>query len=293
MTKPVLLASRIGAPVLLAAIAAAAVCAGLALAGRAPSSVAVGALVVLFVTIGIGVGLPSSGVFARPVLRAQTGRPEVALTFDDGPHPLWTPPILDLLESRGHRATFFVVGARASENPGLLTDMARRGHEIANHTWRHSYATVWVNPRVLADELDRASNLVERATGSRPHWFRPPVGLLSPRIAPALRLAGLRLVAWTASARDGVRHTTVQKALSRLDSALTPGAILVLHDAPLRGDAEPIARSVLGPLLDRMDALGLRSVTLSELCTATGDDGQRTSAGSPLAPATRQANLKA
>ena len=269
MRKPVIVASRIGTPVLLTAIVAVAVCDGLALAGRAPTFVALTALAALAGIIGIGVGVPASGVFARPVLGARTGRPEVAITFDDGPHPTWTPPLLDLLESRGHRATFFVVGDRAAQHVGLLAEIARRGHEIANHTWRHSYLTVMMHPRVLADELERVSSLIERASGSRPRWFRPPVGLLSPRIAPALRLAGLRLVAWTATARDGVRRTTALEAFTRLDGELAPGAILVLHDAPLHGDAEPVARTVLGMLLDRMESLGLRSVTLSDLCAPT------------------------
>ncbi len=114
----------------------------------------------------------------------------------------------------------------------------------------------------------RANALVEQLTGRRPRWFRTPVGLLSPRIPIAARLADLQLVAWTATARDGVRSTSVLRALHRLERALAPGAILVLHDGALGDDREPIAGALLGPLLDRMDAAGLRSVTLSELCLA-------------------------
>jgi peptidoglycan/xylan/chitin deacetylase (PgdA/CDA1 family) len=239
-----------------------------ALLGAASVAVVVAAAGLLALTAGVGAVVPSSGIFARPVVGVHTTRRELALTFDDGPDPRWTPPVLDLLESRGHRGTFFVIGERAAQHTGLIAEMARRGHEIANHTWSHSLSTVFIAPRRLAQELARASDLIERTTGTRPIWFRPPAGLLSPRIAPAARLAGLKLVTWTASGRDGVRFTTVKSALSRLDRAIVPGAVLVLHDAARDGDRGPIACDVLRVLLDRMESAGLTSVGLSELCAS-------------------------
>jgi peptidoglycan/xylan/chitin deacetylase (PgdA/CDA1 family) len=243
-------------------------CVGTALAGMAPISVAVVAFMALALTIGIGVSVPSSGVFARPILSVRTDRSELALTFDDGPDPRWTPPLLDLLEAHGQRATFFVVGKRAERYAGLVAEISRRGHEIGNHTWAHSRGTVFVAPHQLARELQRANTLIERSTGVRPRWFRPPVGLLSPRIQPAVHEAGLQLVGWTASARDGVRSTTAAEAFARLEKSIVPGAILVLHDAAMYGDREPIARELLQLVLDRMESAGVRSVTLSGLCSA-------------------------
>jgi peptidoglycan/xylan/chitin deacetylase (PgdA/CDA1 family) len=234
--------------------------------GAAPVAVVIAAAGLLAMTAGVGAVVPSSGVFARPVLGIRTAHRELALTFDDGPDPRWTPLVLDLLESRGHRGTFFVIGDRAARHPGLLAEMAQRGHEIANHTWSHSLSTVFIAPPRLAQELERANDLIERTTGTRPAWFRPPAGLLSPRIAPAARLAGLKLVTWTASARDGVRFTSVHAALSRLDGFIVPGAVLVLHDAARDGDRRPIACEVLRVVLDRMESAGLCSVRLSELC---------------------------
>lgn len=236
------------------------------MAGLAPAWVALTALACVALTIGAGVAVAASGVFARPLLGVRTERRELALTFDDGPDPRWTPPLLDMLDAGGHRATFFVIGERAARHPDLVADIARRGHEVANHTWAHSFATVFFPPGRLAAELERASAVIARSTGTRPRWFRAPVGLLSPRIPPAVQAAGLRLVAWTASARDGVRSTTVRGAFARLERAITPGAVIVLHDAPLRGTREPIARELLRRVLDRMESAGLRSVTLSELC---------------------------
>ena len=239
---------------------------GAAVAGAVPVTVAGLAAALLLLIIGVGATVPSSGVFARPVIGVGTARGELALTFDDGPDPRWTPPLLDMLEARGHRATFFVIGARAERHTALLDEMCRRGHEIANHSWGHSYATPFIPAGRLAGELARTNDLIERATCVRPQWFRPPVGLLSPRIPPAVLAAGLRLVTWTANARDGVAVTTVARALARLDASILPGAILVMHDAAMSGDREPIARELLRLVLDRMESAGLRSVTLSDLC---------------------------
>jgi peptidoglycan-N-acetylglucosamine deacetylase len=262
------LASPIGRFALVTAILLALAAGGGTVAGAVPVQAALAAAVLLLVTIGVGVAAPASGVFARPVIGVHTGRRELSLTFDDGPDSRWTPPLLDMLEARGHRATFFVIGARAEQHTALLEDMRRRGHEIANHTWAHSFATPFMSPARLAGELARANDLIQRVTGVRPRWFRPPVGLLSPRIPPAALASGLRLVTWTASARDGVASTTVTRGLARLGASIVPGAILVMHDAALSGDREPIARELLGLVLDRMESAGLRSVTLSDLGAA-------------------------
>src|SRR5207302_4236808 len=119
---------------------------------------------------------------------------------------------------------------------------------IENHSLRHSWATPFVPVARLAAELRRASELIEAATGRRPRWFRPPVGLLSPRVAAAARDAGLQLVGWSATARDGGRFTSPERALSRLSQGLAPGAVLVLHDARPGGPA------LLPPLLDLLEA---------------------------------------
>lgn len=258
--------SLYGAWILHAAIALGAFCAGLAALGALQPRFALLALLPALVVIGVGVAFPVSGVFARPLHRGVSGRREIALTFDDGPDARWTPAILDLLDARNQRATFFVIGQRAAVEPELLREIARRGHELANHTWSHSYLTPFMRPGALADELRRTNAVIQSATGRSPRWFRPPVGLLSPRVVVGVNRVGLDTVCWTATARDGVARTTVEDGLSRLAPALAPGAILVLHDARITGDDEPAARQILTVLLDRMDALGLRSVTLSELC---------------------------
>ncbi len=222
-------------------------------------------LLSLISLISLGVFWLPSGVFARPLLSANTTRQEIALTFDDGPSGAQTRSILDVLEARGHRATFFVVGATAERDPALLAEIAQRGHAVENHSWFHSYLTPFMNPTHLAAELERTSALIESRCGKRPRWFRPPVGILSPNIAAAAELAGLDLAGWSGTARDGVASRTIDDALLRLTRALKPGAVLVLHDGAVQGGRVSIAAQLLPRLLDLLAERDLRSVTLEEL----------------------------
>jgi peptidoglycan/xylan/chitin deacetylase (PgdA/CDA1 family) len=226
------------------------------------------------VSVGAGIFINGAGLFARPILAADPARAagRIALTFDDGPHPEHTRRVMDLLEQHGHRGTFFVIGARAASEPELLAEMVRRGHQLANHSYHHAHTTPFLPPARLADELAQAQAVLARA-GAAPRWFRPPVGILSPRVVEAARRARLELVGWTATARDGVR-TTVEEAAARLLRALRPGAILVLHDAAERGGRAPIAAEVLARICDELAARKLRSVTLDELLDG-GDSATR------------------
>jgi peptidoglycan/xylan/chitin deacetylase (PgdA/CDA1 family) len=198
-------------------------------------------------------------------MAAYTDRPELALTFDDGPDPVHTLAILDTLEARGHRGTFFVIGERALSHEQVITAIAQRGHGLANHSYRHSYLTNFSPAKALAGDLRRTTEIIERATGVRTRWFRPPLGLLSPRVAEAARQAQLDLVAWTASARDGVPTRSRADAMARLEPHLRPGAILVLHDGRTRRGGTPLAPTLLPTLLDRLEEKGLRSVPLDRL----------------------------
>jgi peptidoglycan/xylan/chitin deacetylase (PgdA/CDA1 family) len=243
-------------------------CGACLLSPFAPSWLAAASWALLLCVIGAGVAFHGSGVFGRPVQSFDTSRPEVAITIDDGPDPQSTPALLDLLDSHGQRATFFVLGSRAQAQPELLGAMSRRGHQVENHSLKHAYTTPFLTPRKLAKELAQASEIIQAATGRAPRYFRPPVGLLSPRVVRAARLAGLQLVGWSGTARDGAA-TTEARALARLQRALVPGAVLVLHD---HRDGGPPALSVtlLPRLLDLLAARGLRSVTLDELARGDG-----------------------
>jgi peptidoglycan/xylan/chitin deacetylase (PgdA/CDA1 family) len=220
----------------------------------------------LLAAVAAGVFLPSSGLFAQPLLAVAGARAagKVALTFDDGPDERHTRAILDLLDARGHRGTFFVIGRRAETAPELLAEIVRRGHRLGNHSFAHAYTTPFRHPDKLAGDLARVQALTAQA-GAPARFFRAPVGILSPRVVEAAARIGLTIVGWTTSARDGRATTTAAEAAARLVSGMRPGAILVLHDAVERGAREPVAAAALPAVLDALDQRGLRSVTLDEL----------------------------
>jgi peptidoglycan/xylan/chitin deacetylase (PgdA/CDA1 family) len=223
-------------------------------------------IVALLAALAGGIFVQGAGLFARPILAVEPARAagKLCLTFDDGPHPESTRAVAELLESRGHRGTFFFIGRRAEAHPELIAELVRRGHGLGNHSYQHSHATPFFAVPRLAADLERAQALFARAAGVRPRWFRAPVGILSPRVVGAARQAGLALVGWSASARDGV-HTSVDAAAARLIRAARPGAILVLHDGAEQEGRAPIAAQVLAHLLDELDRRALKSVTLDEL----------------------------
>jgi len=231
-------------------------------------------------TVALGVARAELGLFSRPITRFDGPPGCVALTFDDGPDPVETPAILDLLEARGHRATFFLIGARASQYPDLVRRIAGQGHTIGNHSYHHYPWTAALPVRQLANELATASQLLERLGGRPVRWVRAPVGLLSPPVANAIAATPLVTVHWTATARDGVRWAQPARCLARLRRALVPGAILVLHDG-VTGPTGSVARQILPVLLDDLDARGLRSVSLDAMAAATGTGLEGADAGSP------------
>jgi peptidoglycan/xylan/chitin deacetylase (PgdA/CDA1 family) len=241
----------------------------MAAGARVPAWAALAAPALLLGVVGAGVFFHGSGVFGRPVQALRTAQPALAITIDDGPDPSSTPALLDALDARGQKATFFVIGERAERHAELVRQIAGRGHQVENHSLRHSYATPFVPAGRLCAELQRVSEIIRAATGRAPRWFRPPVGLLSPRVVRAARLAGLQLVGWSATARDGVASTSAERALARLEKGLVPGAVLVLHDRR-EGGPPATAVAVLPRLLDLLEARRLRSVTLDELARGGG-----------------------
>jgi peptidoglycan-N-acetylglucosamine deacetylase len=162
------------------------------------------------------------------VTRFDTEKPEVWLTIDDGP-TTDTAAILDLLQERGARATFFLKGGLARENPERVRAMLDRGHTVANHSETHPSAAFWCLPSPdIADEIDRCGDALEPLLGTRPTWFRAPVGMKNPAVHPLLGERGMRLIGWTVRGFDAVRSDPADVA-RRIVPRCRPGSIIVLH----------------------------------------------------------------
>ncbi len=216
--------------------------------------------------LGLAGMRPRSRLLGPNLLRlpeAAIRRGEVTLTFDDGPDPAITPRVLDLLEAHGAKASFFVIGRRALRYPDLAREILRRGHDIENHTYRHPYGFACWGPGAMRREIMAAQRAIADTVGVEPRFFRPPLGLRSPLLDPALAASGLDYVSWTRRGLDG-RSGDPAAVLRRLTRGLAAGDILLLHDAGrVRSPGgQPVALEVLPALLARIRALGLRAVSL-------------------------------
>lgn len=195
------------------------------------------------------------------------GSDALALTFDDGPDPVTTPRVLELLKQHGARATFFVVGARAVAHPDILRRIVAEGHAVGSHTFGHSNAFHFGAPRAQREEVERGISAVASVTGTRPRLFRPPQGLRTPLLRDALGpLRELVCVTWSARGLDTF-GAPASAIVRRLEPALRPGAILTLHDgAGLGGTLDRSATvEALEVLLARASDKGLRCVSLADL----------------------------
>jgi len=158
----------------------------------------------------------------------------VALTFDDGPDPVYTPKLLDLLREKGVKATFFVVGKRADQYPEIVRRAWTEGHLIANHTWSHDPLFCFLMPRRLRSEIERGSESIRRSCGFRSRLFRSPVGLRHPLLAPCLEVLEMEYISWSIRTLD--TFTTNSNILAeRILNKAASGDIILLHDHLPRG----------------------------------------------------------
>ena len=185
-------------------------------------------------------------------------RPRVALTFDDGPHPVHTAPLLDALAELGVPATFFVVGRDVDANPALVARMVRDGHELGNHTYRHRYLPL-ARSRSVEHELRATDHAIARAAGVVPHVARPPWGGRSPRNVRVFQRLRKRVVLWDVNSFDWKGKPAREVADRVLDRA-RPGSIILMHEAREGGASTVDAVRLVVPALR---ARGFELVTVS------------------------------
>ena len=194
-----------------------------------------------------------------------TARNEIALTIDDGPDPVVTPQVLDLLDQYAVRATFFCIGERAAHYPDLCWEIVRRGHTVENHSQRHRHYFSLMGLVGIRRELQAAQDTLTAITGQRPQFFRAPAGLRNPFLDPALTRLDLKLASWSARGYDTRVHDAEQVKNSLLQH-LRAGAILLLHDGHSARTAQgiPVIIEVLPAVIKSAAAAGLHLVTLRE-----------------------------
>lgn len=201
----------------------------------------------------------------RRLPAASSARREVALTIDDGPDPLVTPAVLDLLDAHRARATFFCIARHAQQHAALCREIVRRGHSVQNHSLTHVHTFSLLGPAGLRREVGQAQDALAQITGQRPRFFRAPAGLRNLFLAPVLHGLDLQLASWTRRGFDTARRDPAG-VLARLTRGLAAGDILLLHDrhTAVAPTGRPVTLELLPALLQRFEQAGLRAVTLPE-----------------------------
>ena len=190
-------------------------------------------------------------------------RREFALTFDDGPDPEVTPRILDLLDARGARATFFCIAGQAQRHAATCREIVRRGHAVENHSLAHRATFALMGLRGFRREISQAQTILAEVAGRPPRIFRAPAGLRNPLLDPVLHELGLRLTSWTRRGFD-TRDRSAPHVARRLAESLAAGDILLLHDGGSArcGAGSPVVLDALPRVLDAARERGLAAVTL-------------------------------
>ncbi len=194
---------------------------------------------------------------------AQTRFPKVvALTFDDGPHPIYTPQVLDILKRYKVKATFFLIGERAERYPEIAHQIVIEGHEIGNHTYSHPNNLPKKSLDEIRREIEMGAAAIERVTGVRPRLFRPPKGFLNYRVLTAAQLEGYTLVFWTVSA-DHKDAPTPEAMANRVLKLVHPGAIILMHDGRIKSRWKDV--KALPLIIEGLRKRGYGFATVSKL----------------------------
>lgn len=186
-------------------------------------------------------------------------KPQVALTFDDGPTP-YTLQILEILKARNVKATFFMVGDNIKRHPAIAKAVVAGGFELGNHTMHHPLPDK-LTDAALQEELAGTSKLITALTGKPPSMFRSPYGSRSKRFFAEAAREDMKVVFWNVDPYDW-KHPTPDGMVAEIVSALKPGAIILLHDG---GGNRTRTVLALPPLLDEIERRGYEIVLVSEI----------------------------
>lgn len=182
---------------------------------------------------------PGFGFFLPVVSRGNRKEWKVALSFDDGPDPVVTPRLLDLLDLHGVQAVFFLVAEKAEVHKELVQAILDRGHEIGNHSWDHHPFLMLRGRQILRKEIARAQ-AVFRCFGVRPRAFRPPAGVATPQLWTVLLEQGMFCANFSCRAWDA-GNRRIGRLAARILAKVRPGDFILLHDVrPPRGETDKI-----------------------------------------------------
>lgn len=233
--------------------------------------VLVGVVVLAAALVGLLVytwSVPQWQIFGPALIRGPATGKSVTLTFDDGPASPFTEQILDILRARKVPATFFVCGKNVKRFPEVVRRIWAEGHTLGNHTYSHPF--LYFRPRsFVASEIDRTQEAIEKVTGQRPVYFRPPFGARWFGLYGVLRERHLRLVQWSDAGYDWKNGSrTAADIAGETVRQLGPGSIILLHDGlearpPRKIDQSRTVRA-LPAIIDAAREAGLTFVPIAD-----------------------------
>ncbi len=226
------------------------------------------AIVVALMVVGFCIFFDQAVLTRRETIyRVKTKQKIVALTFDDGPSPEWTPKILDELKEANIKATFFMIGHHVKKYPDIARRVAAEGHTIGNHTYAHSMI-LYYTPEEVEEEIKYTELIIKEVTGQKTKYFRPPKAWIMNSMKEKVKAMGYEVILWSLNSKDWVtfNHRYIVKLLSL---RVRSGDILLFHDSgnvvsTEGGDRAQTVASI--PLLaKRLRQKGFEFVSIEEM----------------------------
>jgi len=197
----------------------------------------------------------------EPIHRIDTQKKVVALTFDDGPDPKYTPLILETLHKNGVRATFFVLGSQVDRHPGIMQWIKKAGHEIGNHGYHH-YDLHKLTEQEVYSEIKKTEKSILRNCGVLSQYYRPPGGVLTHNVMNAVQSTGYDIIHWSVDPRDWSLARTASVIASSVKKHVRSGDIVLFHDGGLN---QRQTLAALQDLITDLRSKGYKFVTVSDL----------------------------
>lgn len=196
--------------------------------------------------------------FLTAIHSGKTSEPKIALTFDDGPHPVYTPQVLDFLKQNKIKASFFCIGKNVKDFPHLVKRILDEGHTIGNHSFTHSKTIDFKNKKSWIEEIEKTDLEIEKIGGMKPQFFRPPYGVTTPHLASALKRTQHLVIGWNVRSFD-TSSKNPSKTVRKICKKIRPGSIVLLHDR--HENILPILEQLLPKIRDK----NFTFVTVNEL----------------------------
>ncbi len=208
-------------------------------------------------------------VFTRrgTIYRIKTKEKKVAITFDDGPSPVWTPLILDELKKAGVKATFFMIGHHVQKYPEVAKRVVQEGHSIGNHGYAHT-VILYYTPAEIEEEIKYTEHVIREITGYSTNIFRPPKAWVSPVLKEKIKSMGYEIILWSLNSKDWVNFN-YKSMVSFIMRRVKGGDIILFHDSGNVISHEGGNRSqtvkAVGLLVSELKEKGYEIVPLEEL----------------------------